>query len=435
MAKRVSKDPEDIYAAAVARSSRYIVDSGIDQSLPAFEFALRFLATYKNPMTMRRYALGLTRYFGWCHQRGADPFATQSDEADIYEGFVGRLGLAPKSVKLDMAIARAFHHRASDGGKVNGNPFAHIRLSADNQVSTEALTPVEINKVLNTIASVETITLLDQRDYALIYVASRVGPRRVELARFRWVDVITTPRGVRGRFHRKGDGIDSIDLPPDAVEVLETWRTVLRTALGRLPRPDEPVFPSVGVGAHLIKRAKRGVLVPMGVAIITVTCRSRFEDAGLFGPRMATHVLRASAATIAFENGATVDEIKIMLGHKNIETTWKYIRRLNRPSPASHWQLDVLPFPGAKATTADSTSGLLSRADLSAMSQLTLFSDESWTSCRRATTESDLKSAETGLPDPTSSVFGSREDRGRQLVGFPSVTSSLIRPYARYSTA
>ena len=435
MAKRVSKDPEDLYAAAVARSSRYIVDSGIDQSLPAFEFALRFLATYKNPMTMRRYAFGLTRYFGWCHQRGADPFATQSDEADIYEGFVGRLGLAPKSVKLDMAIARAFHHRASDRGKVNGNPFAHIRLSADNQVSTEALTPVEINKVLNTIASVETIKLSDQRDYALIYVASRVGPRRVELARFRWVDVIATPRGVRGRFHRKGDGIDSIDLPPDTVEVLETWRTVVRTVLGRPPRPDEHVFPSVGVGDFLIRRARRGALAPMGVQLITNICRSRFEDAGLVGPRMATHVLRASAATIAFENGATVDEIKIMLGHKNIETTWKYIRRLNRPSPASHWQLDVRPFPGTNATTDVCTSAVPPLADLYATAQLTLFSDESWTACRRAATDSGFRCAETGLLDPISSVFGPREESGRQLVGFPSETSSLIRPYARYSTA
>lgn len=300
MAKRVSKDPEDVYAAAVARSTRYMVDSGIDQSLPAFEFALRFLATYKNPMTMRRYALGLSRYFRWCQGRGADPFATDADEADLYEGFVGRLGMAPKSVKLDMAVARAFHHRASDRGKVNGNPFGHIRLSADIGVSTAALTPTEINKVLNTIASLEAIAITDQRDYALIYLASRVGPRRKELAALRWMDLVVTPRGMRARFFRKGDGIDEIDLPDDVEQVLESWRVVLSKAIGRLPKPNEPVFPAVGSGEHLIRRARRGSLSGVGLQLITMTTDDPVsgQSALAFGFAMTQMTLFADEAWI-----------------------------------------------------------------------------------------------------------------------------------------
>jgi integrase/recombinase XerD len=353
MATRKKLTSEEARAAALARARRYLKDSGLDPSLQAMAFACRFLEGYANNGTMLRYALALGTYFAWCAQRGLDPYLAKRSDANIYDAWLTGTNLAPQTVKTNLAVARSFCRSAFEDGEMHRNPFAHIRLSADPQQETPALTPSSINRVLDAISDTEAISSGDQRDWALIFTASRVGPRRKELHLFTWGDFTKTERGGRARFDRKGGKADTIDLPPDVTSVLSEWRTALEGAIERPVRPDEAVFPSVGVGQHELHQAKRGRLEPMGLQRITNMCAERFADVGLEGPRMATHVLRASAATIAFESGASIDEIMVMLGHKQASTTWTYIKRLNRPSPATKWALEIRGFPGVEKPLTD----------------------------------------------------------------------------------
>lgn len=379
MATRLHLTKEQAHERAYQRSAQYLAESGLDPTLRAYAYGLRYLAGYPNDNTMRRYALSLRAYFGWNHRNGLDPFQLVRSDVDQYVGFVGRCDYSPKTVKTHLAVARSFHRAAFEDGIVDRQPFRHVRVTADTEIPTRALTPEDINLVLNRIAGGRP-TLREQRDYALIYLASRVGPRRKELGLLCWEHLTDTARGSRVRFYRKGGGIDEIDLPPDARAVLGSLQRALQTAIHRRVRPAEPVFPSIGCGMYEIRRAVHGALAPMGLQQITNTVHDRFEDVGLVGPRMATHVLRATAATIAFENGATVDEIRIMLGHKDTATTWTYLKRLNRPSPASHWALEVLPFPGS--------------SPVGTATQLSLFSDAVLP--RRAAPAEDVLSAQVG---------------------------------------
>jgi integrase/recombinase XerD len=349
MVRRLELTPEEERKRACAWARRYIADSGIDPKLRAVRFAKHtYLETIRNARTVRRYGLALGRYFSWCHERGVDPFEAKRSDADTFEVRIEGRDWAPKTKKNELACIRAFYTAAVDDDEIGRNPFSHIRLSAEAKYGTQALTPSAINRVLNRIADADAIGLVDQRDYALLYTASRIGPRRIELGRLRQGQLVQTERGPRISFERKGSDWDQIDLPADVAAVLDEWRCALEQALRRKVRIDDPVFPSIGVGLCDIKAGRRGRLHPMGLQAITNMCRQRFANVGLVGPRMATHVLRASAATIAYENGATIDEIQHMLGHKDQATTWMYIKRLNRPSPATRWTLDVSPFPRQK---------------------------------------------------------------------------------------
>ncbi|HEX7948896.1 MAG TPA: tyrosine-type recombinase/integrase [Candidatus Limnocylindrales bacterium] len=383
MGTRLNLSPAQERARILARSRQYLTDSGLSPASPAFQLAWAWLDGIDNLGTMRRYSTCLARYFPWCVAQRLDPFDLTRIEANQFAAYLKTLSpqnrpgmrkqslLADNTVKMTLAVARAFHREAFEAGLVGRHAFSHIRVSAEVETATPALTPQDINLVLNGIAGGEVIRLGDQRDYALIYLASRVGPRRKEVAALRWLDTFPTARGVQIRFHRKGGGIDKIDVPSDVWMVLEQWRAVLERRLGRKIRPEEPVFPSIA--PEDIRNARRGGLAPVRPPLVSKVCRSRFTDAGLTGERMAAHVLRATAATIAFESGATVDQVRIMLGHKNESTTWTYLKRLNRPSPACLWALAALPFPDAVMPLASERI-----VSASAPVQLSLFDETGW---------------------------------------------------------
>ena len=52
---------------------------------------------------------------------------------------------------------------------------------------------------------------------------------------------------------------------------------------------------------------------------------------GIFGENMGPHVMRATAATNALDNGADIAKVQEWLGHANIATTRIYYHRKTRP--------------------------------------------------------------------------------------------------------
>jgi site-specific recombinase XerD len=351
MAPSRKLSPEDAAACIRARGVRYIDDSGLDRACPAYALGMRFVESMRNAETARTYGLHLNRLFTWCGRTGRDPLAMSQLDAAEYDAQLPT-AWAEKTRKTNIAVVRAFFTIASKEGDGRPNPFRYFKVSAEPETETPALTSLEINRVLNLIADIADPSIGDMRDYALIFTGGRVGPRRKELARLVFSDLLTAGDGLDARLHRKGGGVDRIVLPPDAIAVLEEWRGRLEAYLGRQVRPNEPVFPSAGFRDCRLRAARRGSLEPLAPGRITSMVRDRFADAGLVGPRMATHVLRASAATIAWEHGATIEEIKLMLGHRHVATTWLYIRRISRPNPATRWSLDVRPMPGSPVPVA-----------------------------------------------------------------------------------
>lgn len=77
-------------------------------------------------------------------------------------------------------------------------------------------------------------------------------------------------------------------------------------------------------------------------ALITLgkLVKARMIDAGFDGPCYGAHTLRATAATIAHENGADMLTIARLLRHANARTTQGYIKASEnrRHSAADSWE-------------------------------------------------------------------------------------------------
>ncbi len=355
-------------ASARARAQGYVIASGLDPSGRAFSLMTTFLDRYENPGTLRRYGLSAGRYCGWAVARGLDPLAAKRSDADLYEKHMNTVEyiprgstmpkkLAPNTRAFELGAVRAFYAMLVADGEITFSPFAHIKVSGKPINGTPAFVLEELQRVMDAIAPDGRGNAFDQRDYALLLIGSRVGPRRKELRGLCWRDVKTSARGDRLNIvERKGGKRDEIDLPADVRPVLMAWKAQLAELIGRPVRDDEPVLPCIGPGYADLHAARRGRLIPMGLGQITIVCRDRFAAVGLVGPRFATHSLRATAVTIGFEHGATIEELMIMGGWTSEATCWNYIKRLNRPSPASYWVLGAKPFPAASAVPGPSDS-------------------------------------------------------------------------------
>lgn len=180
--------------------------------------------------------------------------------------------------------------------------------------------------------------VIHRRDYATVYLAGRIGPRRVSLSHCRVRDV-TLENGVTFlRLRLKGDRYDRVALPDDVARVLWWWLTELSRAVGRELRPGDAVFPPIGPHALRLHGYEGGVQLESVVpGTFSYQITNRLADAGIVGARWSAHALRATAATIAHENGASLENIQRMLAHINRQQTEAYIRRHNPQSAARHW--------------------------------------------------------------------------------------------------
>jgi site-specific recombinase XerD len=61
---------------------------------------------------------------------------------------------------------------------------------------------------------------------------------------------------------------------------------------------------------------------------------------GIFGENMGPHVMRATAATNALDNGADIAKMQEWLGHANIATTQIYDHRKTRPEDSPTFKVN-----------------------------------------------------------------------------------------------
>ena len=121
-----------------------------------------------------------------------------------------------------------------------------------------------------------------------------------ETRELHWGDLHGTGDAVTLTVHGKGDKYADVHVPHDVDEVLRSWSEVLAIAVGHVPGPGAPIFPALG-GAHRYVKER---MLPLSVFSVGAIVRRRMIDAGFDGPRYGAHALRATAATVAHENGA-----------------------------------------------------------------------------------------------------------------------------------
>jgi integrase/recombinase XerC len=183
--------------------------------------------------------------------------------------------------------------------------------------------PLTSKQAQNVLAAIDTDKSAGLRDYAIICLMLTTGlrTRSIMLANVGDIKPLgdNTVLYYQGKGHEEKDDFAKISAPV-AAALQRYLATRGETA------PEDPLFTST---AH---RNSGERMTPRSISRI---CKNALKAAGLESDRLTAHSLRHTAATLAMLNGASLNEVQQLLGHKNINITMVYLHTLERARNSS----------------------------------------------------------------------------------------------------
>jgi integrase/recombinase XerC len=241
-----------------------------------------------SPRTARAYREGVVRFVEHAQRSGVSLIRPERDAGPLYARTLEAQGLAPSSVRVHLAAARALYKALRWAGVTELDPFSDTRPAKDKTAAWDKRQPYTEGEVR---------ALLDAsgpRDRALILLCAHGGLRISEALALTWADIqgdsLTVEHGKGGKLRR--------------VVVSGTLSAALNTLGGAGGLPDGPVIGATQAAA----RQRLAALCRQA----GVTYRGWHAFRHYAGTKLA--------ATLGLEDAAR------HLGHASIETTRVYAK-------------------------------------------------------------------------------------------------------------
>jgi site-specific recombinase XerD len=230
--------------------------------------------------------------------------------------------LGGATIRRKLAALSSLFEYLCEANAVTHNPVKGVKRPPVEswQGKTPALGDPQARALLET---PNPKTLKGKRDRAILSALLYHGIRREELAKLKVKDYNQMRRGVAHlRIKGKGGKLRFIPTHPGTLTLIEEYLE----AAGHGQDPDMPLFRPVknNVHGHTLT-----ALTPDSIYFEVVL--KYLRKLGIFGENMGPHVMRATAATNALDNGADIAKVQEWLGHANIATTRIYDHRKTRP--------------------------------------------------------------------------------------------------------
>jgi len=177
------------------------------------------------------------------------------------------------------------------------------------------LSPEEVLQFLGCIAST--------KHHAILSTCYAAGLRISEAVRLTIPD-IDSQRMVLRVEQGKGQKDRYVMLSPRLLEILRSW--------WRVERPKQWLFPGDIAGQHITKDA------------VEQACQKARRRCSIPKP-ITPHSLRHAFAVHLLESGTDVRTIQLLLGHRSLATTARYLRIATSKVCATSSPLDLLPHP------------------------------------------------------------------------------------------
>ena len=230
--------------------------------------------------------------------------------------------LGGATIRRKLAALSSLFEYLCESNAVTHNPVKGVKRPPVEswQGKTPALGDVQARALLD---APNAKTLKGKRDRAILSALLYHGIRREELAKLKVKDYNQMRRGVPHlRIKGKGGKMRFIPTHPGTLTLIEEYLE----AAGHGQNPEAPLFRPVknNVHGHTLT-----ALTPDSIYFEVVL--KYLRKLGIFGENMGPHVMRATAATNALDNGADIAKVQEWLGHANIATTRIYDHRKTRP--------------------------------------------------------------------------------------------------------
>lgn len=262
--------------------------------------------------TRSAYRRDVEDFARWCHTRDLDPCEARRPQIDAYAANIAnnpnpRTGrpLAPSSVARRLAALSSWYGYLLDAGAVTHNPMLRVRRPRVDAMhtATVGLSAGEAIAVLR--AAVDDPVLGPMCAGALAGFLVSIGARVSEVCALDVTDLGYDSGHRTVRLRMKGGKTRTRAVPPALAVQLDACRG---------DRADGPLFRGPSgermdrhTIARFVRRAARAARIPAAEQI-------------------TPHSFRHAWATLARENGATLEERQFALGHADPRTTQRYDR-------------------------------------------------------------------------------------------------------------
>ncbi|MFZ1682796.1 MAG: tyrosine-type recombinase/integrase [Candidatus Zixiibacteriota bacterium] len=265
-----------------------------------------FTCRVKNlsPVTLNGYGERLFYLARYLEGRGVD--IEDITPANLKEYILGLIGaVSTSTVNGRIRVYRRFFKvLCEEGVWTKPNPAASLKLIKEERKIKDALDPIHIERLLN---SIPKHGFENYRNYTLILTAFDCMARRKELANLK-VEDVDLRDGLRTLKHTKGSKWRIIPVGPKTLKVLHFYVNRYRKQL-----PGEYLFCKT-TGEKISDQHLYQIVSRVAQRV---------------GIRAGVHLLRHSRATQFIRGGGNVYILSKNLGHQNVATTEIYLH-LNR---------------------------------------------------------------------------------------------------------
>jgi integrase len=249
--------------------------------------------------TARAYREGVNRLLRHAERSAFSLIRPERDGGALYIRSLENAGLAPSSVRVHLAAARALFRALRWAGATALDPFADARPQREKTAAWDKRQPytdAEVQALLQMAAP---------RDQALILLCAHAGLRIEEALTLQWADV-DLPGGLLTVRHGKGGKTRRVSLTRSLIQSLQA-----------LPRTD----PVIG-GTQSAARQR--------LKVIATRAESRYRG---------WHAFRHYAGTRLVRQTGSLEHAARHLGHASLDTTRVYAKWSDTalPDALAHW--------------------------------------------------------------------------------------------------
>ncbi len=295
---------------------------------PVVEEYLQSAKRHLGGQTYREYRRHLRAFATWADGRkiGLEYINRRAVEEFCEHLFATRQNIrksgpiSKHAVSNYVLVIKVFLHATKRDSIIYGeylstDTISAIALPKYDQVLIQPFTDADIKELLKA-ALAEKTEVLRVRNQTIIYLLSNTGIRVAECATLTTSSLCLEPGMGSVKVMGKGRKERIVMFGELTRRKLERYLEVCRKdALHQ-----DPLFVSYSLSGRGVRRLTTSGIRQM---IETVGKRTTIE-----GVRISPHTLRHYYATRAIEQGMSIVDLKLCLGHESIETTQRYIRSL-----------------------------------------------------------------------------------------------------------
>ena len=266
------------------------------------------------PYVRKNQTWVLHRFVNWMTKTGVDVRNPRRADIIHYKNVLLTDGKTPTTVNTYLAPVRSFFQWLENSG-IHENIAAGIRSPKDSRdFRKEYLNPKQANQLLNLIS---TDKLAGKRDFALVNLMLVYALRRIEILRLKISDLKAESIGPVIYVQRKGrDYKEPLLLLDEVFEPIQDY-LVTRANFSE----SDPLF-----GNHS-RHNKLTLSETMVSKILKKYLKQIFDS-----KRLTCHSLRHSTAINLLKSGASIYDVKELLGHSSVKTTELYLAAIKAES-------------------------------------------------------------------------------------------------------